>query len=208
MEAPAVLYPGSHRSSLPQPPQPAPERRGWGGRSGPAVSPMEARRTSRGPHRACAMGWARWAETQTRSCAQRSLRRDAAELEGSDAHPRHIECRRPDAAAHRAVTQQQRRAGSARRHKRPSGNALSKPAGRRGGVRADLWASRRRALRTDRACHAATRGAASSGASQKSASARTTDPRVPFRREPRRRVSDPHSDGPGRRRRLGDAPAA
>ena len=80
------------------------------------------------------------------------LRHAAAGLEGSDAHP-----------ARSSAGGQRRRAwrgdhshcASAHRFRQePIKAALSKPAVRRGGVRADLGASRRRALRPDRACHA------------------------------------------------------
>ncbi len=113
---------------------------GVGGRSGPAIPPNEAGRTQR-------------AEMQWRTPAQPGLRHAAAGSKGSDAHLRQIECRRPTPQRPGAVTAAHQRAAlfsSTELHN----HALSKPVGRRGGVRAQLCASRRRALRPDRVCHA------------------------------------------------------
>jgi hypothetical protein len=55
----------------------------------------------------------------------------------------------------------------------PTENALLKGAGRRGGVRAGLWAGRRRAPRVRQACHADRKNARPLAASAAAGSART-----------------------------------
>jgi hypothetical protein len=111
-----------------------------GGRSGPTIPPAEA-------------GCTRRAATQWRTRASPGLRHAAAGSQGSDAHPpdrvpeakrRHAQRRRPQPSA------RQRCPAPAE----PTRAALSNPAGRRGGVRAGLCASRCRAFRPDRVCHA------------------------------------------------------
>lgn len=81
-----------------------------GGRSGPAIPPTKARRTPRGPHCACAMGWARWAETKRRTPAQPGLRHAAAGSKGSDAHIRQIALGAPTPPRPGAVTAATQRA--------------------------------------------------------------------------------------------------
>ncbi len=71
---------------------------GVGGRSGPAV-PLERRAAPDGAPSPWRWGVGPRAKTEWRSCAQRSLRPDAAGLEGSDAHTRQFECRRHNAIA-------------------------------------------------------------------------------------------------------------
>jgi hypothetical protein len=104
-----------------KPPQPAP---GWrvGGRSGPTIPSAEAGRTRR-------------AATQWRTRASPGLRHAAAGSQGSDAHPpdRVPEAKRRD--AQRRVRSHQR-ASAAQLQRSCTRAALSYPAGRRGGVRA------------------------------------------------------------------------
>ncbi len=87
-------------------------------------------------------------------------------------------------------------------------------AGRRGGVRAGLWASRRRALGPDRVCHAESKGARSLAVSQKSVRARSIEIAFHCRRSRLDGSSVPilrqrsQPEWAETQKRLGDAPAA
>jgi len=79
------------------------------------------------------------------------LRHAATGLEGSDAHP---PWPRPAGKRRRACAVRRSWAAQRPAPKAPIKAALSYPVGRRGGVRAQLCASRRRAFRPDRSRHA------------------------------------------------------
>ncbi len=146
-----------------------------GVRSGPAVT-LERRAASEGPEQGGGAGAA-------------SLRPAAAGLEGATPTPL-FRRRRPTPS--RPCDARSPRSASAARLQRSHNKAPSNPAGRRGGVRAGLWASRRRALRPDRACHATNRSAATSGCSAGVRQCALNRPRVPHRRPsagPRQRSS-------------------
>ncbi len=160
-----------------------------GGRSGPAVT-LERRAASEGPEQGGGAGAA-------------SLRPVAAGLEGSDAHPAIqtpeanaiAPARCPPPLAAPALP------GSSGAHNK----APSNPAGRRGGVRPGLGASRCRALRPDRVCHATNKSSAISGGSTGVRQCALNRPRVPHRRPsagPRQRSSP---EGTRHRRWLGVA---
>lgn len=159
---------------------------GVGGRSGPAIPPTKAGRTQR-------------AETKRRTPAQPGLRHAAAGSKGSDAHPRQIACRRltpPRPGAVTAATQRAALISSTELHN----HALSKPDGRRGGVRAQLCASRRRALRPDRVCHATNKDTADPGGFAEVRQRTLINYRVPLPGSARPASRDRHLQRPRRRR--------
>ena len=92
-------------------------------------------------------------QCRTRGCL--GLLPAAAGLEGATPTP---PVRVPEAKRRRALARRpQRLRASARAPQEPIKAAPSNPVGRRGGVRAGLGVSRRRALRPDRVCHAENR---------------------------------------------------
>jgi len=121
-----------------------------GGRSEPAV-PQERRAAPEGPKR-------RGGAARSAACDPPLLRdyRVATPTSASSKAGGQTPSRQRDVCSTQARSAARLPGGA-------NTNALSNPVGRRGGVRAGVCPSRRRALRPDRVCHAAIKGMATPG---------------------------------------------
>lgn len=161
---------------------PAGAKRTWSSRAQPDLRPLRAGLAGSADH--SPLAGSGHTKTPSRGCATSISR-------GGNAWPT-----RPSAAPRRCRLQ-----GGART------NAPSNSASRRGGVRAGVCASRRRALRLDRVCPRGNKDAATPDGFAEVRQCARLNPAFRFTRPCRLRVRDRHPNGPRRAKRRGGVTA-